>query len=178
MPTGGDSANIAVFNWILFQPTAQTDLETDEVVPRLLSRQEMYMSEEDPVYRLRHHHQWPLNFSSKEHTDAENMIVSLSAFGRSLYLNLTRDLNIFSRNFVIEERLRNQSVVFRHLSTKQLCFYSGFIINHTDSLASLSTCGGLVNLSFVFGYLINETTELLLISVNQMKWFIENIKLT
>lgn len=126
--------------------TAQTDLETDEVVPRLLSRQEMYMSEEDPIYRLRRHQQRPLSFSSKEHSKAENMIVSLSAFGRSLYLNLTRDLKIFSRNFVIEERLRNQSVVVRHLSMKQLCFYSGFIINDTDSLASLSTCGGLVGL--------------------------------
>ncbi|XP_047218774.1 A disintegrin and metalloproteinase with thrombospondin motifs 17 isoform X5 [Girardinichthys multiradiatus] len=125
--------------------TAQTNLETDEVVPRLVSRQEMYLSE-DPVYRLRQRHQWPLDFSSKEHSEAENIIVSLSAFGRSLYLNLTQDLKILSRDFVVEERLRNQSVVVRHLSMKQLCFYSGFIINHTDSLASLSTCGGLTGL--------------------------------
>lgn len=35
------------------------------------------------------------------------------------------------------------------LSKNQLCFYSGAIINHTDSLASVSTCGGLVNVSAV-----------------------------
>ncbi|XP_008403161.1 A disintegrin and metalloproteinase with thrombospondin motifs 17 [Poecilia reticulata] len=125
--------------------TAQTDVETAEVIPRLLSSQETYLSE-DPAYRLRRHHQWPLDFSSKEHSEAENVIVSLSAFGRSLYLNLTRDRKILSRDFVIEERLRNQSVVVKHLSMKQLCFYSGFIINHTDSLASLSSCGGLTGL--------------------------------
>ncbi|XP_015248575.1 PREDICTED: A disintegrin and metalloproteinase with thrombospondin motifs 17-like [Cyprinodon variegatus] len=125
--------------------TAQADLETDEVVPKLLSRQEVYLSE-DPIYRLRRHHQWPLDFSSKQHSVAENLIVSLSAFGRSLYLNLTRDLKILSRDFVVEERLRNQSVVVRPFSMKQLCLYSGFIINHTDSLASLSTCGGLTGL--------------------------------
>uniref|UniRef100_A0A3Q2EDU1 ADAM metallopeptidase with thrombospondin type 1 motif, 17 n=1 Tax=Cyprinodon variegatus TaxID=28743 RepID=A0A3Q2EDU1_CYPVA len=123
----------------------QADLETDEVVPKLLSRQEVYLSE-DPIYRLRRHHQWPLDFSSKQHSVAENLIVSLSAFGRSLYLNLTRDLKILSRDFVVEERLRNQSVVVRPFSMKQLCLYSGFIINHTDSLASLSTCGGLTGL--------------------------------
>uniref|UniRef100_M3ZG62 ADAM metallopeptidase with thrombospondin type 1 motif 17 n=1 Tax=Xiphophorus maculatus TaxID=8083 RepID=M3ZG62_XIPMA len=135
----------AMFNWTLFLPTAQTDVETAEVIPRLLSSQETHLSE-DPAYRLQHHHQWPLDFSSKEHSEAENIIVSLSAFGRSLYLNLRRERKILSRDFVIEERLRNQSVVVRHLSMKQLCFYSGFIINHTDSLASLSTCGGLTGL--------------------------------
>uniref|UniRef100_A0A3Q2GNR5 ADAM metallopeptidase with thrombospondin type 1 motif, 17 n=1 Tax=Cyprinodon variegatus TaxID=28743 RepID=A0A3Q2GNR5_CYPVA len=98
---------------------AQADLETDEVVPKLLSRQEVYLSE-DPIYRLRRHHQWPLDFSSKQHSVAENLIVSLSAFGRSLYLNLTRDLKILSRDFVVEERLRNQSVVVRPFSMKHV----------------------------------------------------------
>ncbi|XP_012717092.2 A disintegrin and metalloproteinase with thrombospondin motifs 17 isoform X1 [Fundulus heteroclitus] len=125
--------------------TAQTDLETDEVVPRLLSRQETYLAQ-DPVYRLRRHHQGPMDFSSKEHSEPENIIVSLSAFGRSLYLHLTRDLKMLSRDFIVEERLRNQSVIVRHVSMKQLCFYSGFIINHTDSMASLSICGGLTGL--------------------------------
>uniref|UniRef100_A0A3Q2UM19 ADAM metallopeptidase with thrombospondin type 1 motif 17 n=1 Tax=Fundulus heteroclitus TaxID=8078 RepID=A0A3Q2UM19_FUNHE len=136
---------LLLFNWTLFPPTAQTDLETDEVVPRLLSRQETYLAQ-DPVYRLRRHHQGPMDFSSKEHSEPENIIVSLSAFGRSLYLHLTRDLKMLSRDFIVEERLRNQSVIVRHVSMKQLCFYSGFIINHTDSMASLSICGGLTGL--------------------------------
>lgn len=63
----------------------------------------------------------------------------------------------------MEERRGDQSAALSRLSEKQLCFYSGSVINHTSSLASVSTCGGLVNPSF-FSLL---RTVLMLLSLYQ-----------
>ncbi|KAI3376827.1 hypothetical protein L3Q82_000404 [Scortum barcoo] len=79
-------------------------------------------------------------------SDPVNIVLSLPAFGRNLYLDLTRDSKFLSGDFVVEERHKNQSAAVRRLSEGQLCFYHGSIINHTDSLASVSTCGGLTGL--------------------------------
>ena len=136
--------------WLnLSLPTALAELETDEVVPQLLSRQKAPLSVHT-VHTLKHHGHWSIDVQREVHPAPQNIIVSLPAFGNNLYLNLTRDHSILASDFVVEERLKDQRVVVNHLSTNQLCFYSGFIINHTDSLASLSTCGGLVNLSKFF----------------------------
>ncbi|KAK1890761.1 A disintegrin and metalloproteinase with thrombospondin motifs 17 [Dissostichus eleginoides] len=125
--------------------SAQTELETDEVVPRLLSGQEAHLSSRHTVRSLRRRGQRSLHGPGGGPSDPDHIILSLPAFGRSLYLNLTRDSAFLSRDFVVEERLSGeQSPAVSSLSREQLCFYSGSIINHTDSLASLSTCGGLV----------------------------------
>ncbi|KAM4593749.1 A disintegrin and metalloproteinase with thrombospondin motifs 17 isoform 1-T1 [Odontesthes bonariensis] len=121
------------------------ELETDEVVPQLLSRQKAHLSVHT-VHTLKHHGQWSMDAQREVHPEPQNIIVSLPAFGNNLYLNLTQDHSILASDFVVEERLKDQRVVVNHLSTNQLCFYSGFIINHTDSLASLSTCGGLTGI--------------------------------
>ncbi|XP_013888719.1 A disintegrin and metalloproteinase with thrombospondin motifs 17 [Austrofundulus limnaeus] len=124
--------------WLLFsslchgRPPAQAKLEADEVVPRLLSLQEMDLM-------LPHHQR-------SEHSKSEYIFILLPAFGNKLYLNLTRDFAVFSKNIVVEERLGNQSVVVRRLTMDQRCFYSGFIINQINSVASLSTCAGLTGL--------------------------------
>ncbi|XP_017295744.1 A disintegrin and metalloproteinase with thrombospondin motifs 17 [Kryptolebias marmoratus] len=118
---------------------AQAELKADEVIPQLLSLQEMDLL-------LPYHGQWSLGSSSAEHSEPDNIIILLPAFGSNLYLNLTRDFAVFPKNIVVEERLRNQSVVVRRLTMNQLCFYSGYIINQIDSMASLSTCGGLTGL--------------------------------
>ncbi|XP_037549289.1 A disintegrin and metalloproteinase with thrombospondin motifs 17 [Nematolebias whitei] len=107
-------------------PPAQAELEAEEVIPWLLSLQEMD--------KLLPYH---------GHSKPDYIIVLLPAFGHNLYLNLTRDVAVFPKNIVVEERFRNQSVVVKHLTMNQHCFYSGFIINQMDSVASLSTCGGL-----------------------------------
>uniref|UniRef100_A0A671THT2 ADAM metallopeptidase with thrombospondin type 1 motif 17 n=1 Tax=Sparus aurata TaxID=8175 RepID=A0A671THT2_SPAAU len=130
--------------------TAQSELETDEVVPRLLSGQETHLSSDHTVRTMRHRGQRSLDGPGGGHSDPENIILSLPAFGRNLYLNLTRDSTFLSGDFVVEERRRDQSAAVSRLSTNRLCFYSGSIVNHTDSLASLSTCGGLVNPSYIF----------------------------
>uniref|UniRef100_A0A4W6D1F4 ADAM metallopeptidase with thrombospondin type 1 motif 17 n=1 Tax=Lates calcarifer TaxID=8187 RepID=A0A4W6D1F4_LATCA len=126
--------------------TAQSELETDEVVPRLLSGQEAHLSADHTVRALRRRGQRSLDAAGGGHFDPDNIILTLPAFGRDLYLNLTRDSTFLSGDFVVEERRGDQSAAVRRLSTNQLCFYSGSIVNHTGSLASLSTCGGLTGL--------------------------------
>ncbi|XP_071344258.1 A disintegrin and metalloproteinase with thrombospondin motifs 17 isoform X1 [Trachinotus anak] len=126
--------------------TAQSELETDEVVPRLLSGQEAHLSTDHTVRTLRRRGQRSLDGSRGGHSDPDNIILTLPAFGRDLYLNLTWDSTFLSGDFEVEERRRDQSAAVRRLSVDQLCFYSGSIINHTDSLASMSTCGGLTGL--------------------------------
>lgn len=120
------------------------------MVPRLLSGQEAHLSSEHTVLSLRRRGQRSLDAPGGGHSDPDNIILSLPAFGRNLYLNLTRDNAFLSGDFVVEERRKDQSAATSRLSMKQLCFYSGSILNHTDSLASLSTCGGLVNPSSLF----------------------------
>ncbi|XP_024911631.1 A disintegrin and metalloproteinase with thrombospondin motifs 17 [Cynoglossus semilaevis] len=124
--------------WVAF--SAQSELETDEVVPRLLSGQEAHLSTDHSVRRRG---QRSLGAGGGRHPDPDNIILTLPAFGTDLYLNLTRDATFLSRDFVVEERRRGQSSEVTRLSNQQLCFYSGSIINRTDSLVSLSTCGGL-----------------------------------
>lgn len=116
------------------------------MVPRLLSGQEAHLSS-----TLRHRGQRSLDVPGGGHSDPDNIILSLPAFGRNLYLSLTRDSKFLSGDFVVEERRGDQSAAVSRLSTNQLCFYSGSILNHTQSLASVSTCGGLVNPSSFLG---------------------------
>uniref|UniRef100_A0A672G7G4 ADAM metallopeptidase with thrombospondin type 1 motif, 17 n=1 Tax=Salarias fasciatus TaxID=181472 RepID=A0A672G7G4_SALFA len=147
-PAAGTPAPPNPCSLLVSPPTAQTEPETDEVVPRLLSGQEAHLSPELRGRTLRHRGQRSLDARSDPDPDSDpdHIILSLPAFGSDLYLNLSRDSGFLSGDFVVEERRREQSAaVRRRLSTQQLCFYSGSIINHTDSLASVSTCGGLVN---------------------------------
>ncbi|XP_035538113.1 A disintegrin and metalloproteinase with thrombospondin motifs 17 [Morone saxatilis] len=135
-----------LFSLLCIGLTAQSELETDEVVPRLLSAQEAHLSSDHTVRTLRHRGQRSLDAPGAGPSDPDRIILSLPAFGRELYLNLTRDSKFLSGDFVVEERRRDQSAAESRLSTDRLCFYSGSIVNHTDSLASVSTCGGLTGL--------------------------------
>lgn len=117
------------------------------MVPRLLSGQEAHLSPEHTAHSLRRRGLRSLDEPGDESSYPDNIILSLPAFGRNLYLNLTRDNTFLSGDFVVEERRSDQIAAVSRLSMNQLCFYSGFIVNHTDSLASISTCGGLVNTS-------------------------------
>lgn len=114
------------------------------MVPRLLSLQEAHLSSGHTDRTQRRRGQRSLDESGEGPSDPLNIILSLPAFGRILYLNLTRDSVFLSRGFAVEERHGDRSAAVSRLSMNQLCFYSGFIVNHTDSLASLTTCGGLV----------------------------------
>lgn len=128
------------------------------MVPRLLSGQEAHLSPQHTLHSLRRRGLRSLDSPGAGPSYPDNIILSLPAFGRDLYLNLTRDTMFLSGDFVVEERRSDQIAAVSRLSMNQLCFYSGSIVNHTDSLASISTCGGLVNtysfLALVKGQLV------------------------
>uniref|UniRef100_A0A665TIL3 ADAM metallopeptidase with thrombospondin type 1 motif, 17 n=1 Tax=Echeneis naucrates TaxID=173247 RepID=A0A665TIL3_ECHNA len=142
---GGQSGSCGGGSWPRGGVSSQSEPETDEVVPRLLSGQEAHLSADHMGRSLRRRGQRSLDGPEGGQPDPDNIVLTLPAFGRDLYLNLTWDSRFLSGDFQVEERGRNQSAV-RRLSMDQHCFYSGSIINHTDSLASLSTCGGLTGL--------------------------------
>ena len=110
----------------------------------LLSGLEAHLSSDPTLRTSRSRAQRSLDSSWGGNSDPDNIIVSVPAFGRKLYLNLTRSRLFLSREFVVEERRSDQDAALSRLSANQLCFYSGSVINHTSSLASVSTCGGLV----------------------------------
>lgn len=111
----------------------------------LLSGLEAHLSSDHTIRTLQNRAQRSLDSPWGGNSDPDNIIVSVPAFGRNLYLNLTRSRLFLSMDFVVEERRRDQDAALSRLSANQLCFYSGSVINHTSSLASVSTCGGLVN---------------------------------
>lgn len=118
------------------------ELDTDVVVPTLLSGPEAHLSREHS--RLTPPRgQRSVNVSGGLHSGPQDILVALPAFGRHLVLNLTRDTSFLSGDFVVEERRAEQSTEMQRVP--QLCFYSGYVVNQSGSVASLSTCGGLVS---------------------------------
>ncbi|XP_037688836.1 A disintegrin and metalloproteinase with thrombospondin motifs 17 isoform X2 [Choloepus didactylus] len=76
------------------------------------------------------------------------LLLHLPAFGRDLYLQLRHDLRFLSRGFEVEEVVE-AGAAGRRGRPAELCFYSGRVLGHPGSLASLSACGaagGLVGL--------------------------------
>lgn len=74
-----------------------------------------------------------------------HLFVSLPAFNRELYLELQRDEAFLADSFMVEERSRGESIQHEPDFKGRVCFYTGNVFNHTDSFASLDTCGGLVS---------------------------------
>ncbi|XP_067827742.1 A disintegrin and metalloproteinase with thrombospondin motifs 17 [Heptranchias perlo] len=72
----------------------------------------------------------------------DHIYLSLPAFGTDLGLYLTRDLRFLSSAFTVEERGEGDGAP-RPIPAEQLCFYTGHVLNHSRSFASLSTCNGL-----------------------------------
>lgn len=74
-----------------------------------------------------------------------HLFVSLPAFSQELYLELQRDEAFLAEGFMVEERSRGESTQREPAFKGRVCFYTGTVFNHTDSFASLDTCGGLVS---------------------------------
>lgn len=74
------------------------------------------------------------------------LLLRLPAGGSELYLQLRRDLRFLARDFVVEQRRGEgqRAAGPRRPSEERLCFYTGHVLNRSDSFASLSTCAGLV----------------------------------
>ncbi|XP_039348912.1 A disintegrin and metalloproteinase with thrombospondin motifs 17 isoform X4 [Mauremys reevesii] len=90
--------------------------------------------------------------------EEEAVLLRLAASGRELYLHLRRDLHFLARGFAVEEP--GEARARRRPPAEQLCFYTGHVLNSSDSFASLSTCAGLI------GYIQIGTEQLLIQPVN------------
>ncbi|XP_012672675.2 A disintegrin and metalloproteinase with thrombospondin motifs 17 [Clupea harengus] len=122
---------------------AQSGSETDLVVPYELKREEVHLLQE-ALGRSGSRSQRSLQHPTSLR---DNLFFSLPAFGKELYLQLRRDDSFLSDGFVVEERAEDGSAQHtRVLEATRGCFYTGSVLNHTDSFASVSTCGGLTGL--------------------------------
>ncbi|XP_015221568.1 A disintegrin and metalloproteinase with thrombospondin motifs 19 [Lepisosteus oculatus] len=94
--------------------------------------------------------------------------LKIPAFGKDLYLILKRDSRFLSQKFMVEKRLKarkaslHNSPVPSSSSTERSCYYSGTVLNYAESIASFSTCVGLmgfiqVNEDFLFIEPLNDT---------------------
>lgn len=82
----------------------------------------------------------------RQRAAAEDLLLRLPAAGAELYLHLRRDLRFLARGFVVEQRRgeARRAPNPRRPPEERLCFYTGHVLNRSDSFASLSTCAGLV----------------------------------
>ncbi len=112
--------------------------ETDVVVP-----QELRL---DEVHLLQGAYRWSRGRRRRsDHQHEDHLFLRLPAFGKELYLQLQRDDSFLAEGFVTEERGEEGSVQHEPVLRVRRCFYTGAVLNHTDSFASLDTCGGLVS---------------------------------
>ncbi|XP_053557622.1 A disintegrin and metalloproteinase with thrombospondin motifs 19 [Bombina bombina] len=100
--------------------------------------------------------------SAQPSENAGKMRLRIPAFGKELYLLLKKDNHFLSPNFVIEERPLEGRGSSPTGDTDRDCYYSGTVLGHRGSLASFSTCGGLlgfiqVNEDFIYVEPLNTT---------------------
>ncbi|XP_061101931.1 A disintegrin and metalloproteinase with thrombospondin motifs 17 isoform X1 [Conger conger] len=128
--------------------TADSGDETDVVVPfQLTGDEEVHLLH---VLRRsgRRRGQRSLTHPERHHSEKneDNLVLMLPAFGMELYLQLERDAGFLSPDFIIEEKDDKRTTQQTHIPINKLCFYTGRVFNHSNSFASLSTCGGLTGL--------------------------------
>uniref|UniRef100_A0A8B9KUX4 ADAM metallopeptidase with thrombospondin type 1 motif, 17 n=1 Tax=Astyanax mexicanus TaxID=7994 RepID=A0A8B9KUX4_ASTMX len=88
---------------------------------------------------------WSVGRRRRSDAHPDHLFLSLPAFGQELYLELQRDEAFLSEGFVVEERSEAGSVQHEPNFKGLSCFYTGAVLNHTNSFASLDACGGLVS---------------------------------
>ncbi|KAJ8393068.1 hypothetical protein AAFF_G00067510 [Aldrovandia affinis] len=120
--------------------TADGEHETDVVVPRALSGNRGHRLRDGFARGGSSRSSESKPPRSGDHGD--RLFLMLPAFGTELYLNLRRDSGFLSEGSVIEERDERGTARLTHITDDRRCFYTGTVLNHTNSFASLSTCGG------------------------------------
>lgn len=123
---------------VLSSPSARSiEYETDLVVPSELQQEQVELIWEAS--------RWSRGRRRRSENQHGHLFVSLPAFSRELYLELQRDEAFLAEGFMVEERNQGESVQREPAFKTRVCFYTGSVFNHTDSFASLDTCGGLVS---------------------------------
>ncbi|XP_058636642.1 A disintegrin and metalloproteinase with thrombospondin motifs 17 isoform X1 [Onychostoma macrolepis] len=141
----GRDSLLLFFSFILFRIglnaiSAQSAMyETDVVVPQELRP--------DEVHLLQGAYRWSRGRRRRsDHQQEDHLFLRLPAFGKELYLQLQRDDSFLAEGFVTEERSEEGSVQHEPVLRVRRCFYTGAVLNQTDSFASLDACGGLTGL--------------------------------
>ncbi|XP_078531739.1 A disintegrin and metalloproteinase with thrombospondin motifs 19 [Lissotriton helveticus] len=73
--------------------------------------------------------------------DSEDLRLWVPAFGKEFFLLLKRDNRFLAQSFLVEERLHDQTGSAKSELGERSCYYSGTVLRHHASHASLSTCG-------------------------------------
>ncbi|KAI1904134.1 hypothetical protein AGOR_G00002560 [Albula goreensis] len=118
--------------------------EMDLVVPVMLSRNDVHLLQ-DVFGRSKSRRGQRSAAESKtlqSNKEGDDLFIMLPAFGRQLYLHLQRGAGFLSEGCVIEETDVKGTIRVTNISDDRLCFYTGRVLNHTNSFASVSTCGG------------------------------------
>ncbi|XP_066557612.1 A disintegrin and metalloproteinase with thrombospondin motifs 17 isoform X2 [Amia ocellicauda] len=126
--------------------SADSGDETDLVVPAMLSRDEIHLLRAEAGHNRAQRSLPGADSRGSQVEDGDNLFLRLPAFGRDLYLHLQRDPGFLSDSFIIEERGDKETKKLTHIPYDKRCFYSGRVLNHSNSFASLSTCAGLTGL--------------------------------
>ncbi|KAL1007484.1 hypothetical protein UPYG_G00087400 [Umbra pygmaea] len=141
--------SIFIFYFGVEAISAHSGYDTDGVdimTPMVLSGLESHLLLASTGHSVRRRGQRSVVSTDKQNPE-DTLFISLPAFGRHMYLQLKRDAGFLSEGFVVEEMRGEKDPPKRsHLSIGKRCFYSGWIVNHTESFASLNTCGGLTGL--------------------------------
>ncbi|KAM6985144.1 A disintegrin and metalloproteinase with thrombospondin motifs 19-like [Aplochiton taeniatus] len=98
--------------------------------------------------------------------------LKILAFGRDLHLILKRDTRFLSQKFMVERRQKELKASKRSppafspaSGADRDCYYSGTVLNYAGSVASFSTCAGLMGFihidgDFLYVEPVNQTLEL------------------
>ncbi|XP_067839357.1 A disintegrin and metalloproteinase with thrombospondin motifs 19-like [Heptranchias perlo] len=100
--------------------------------------------------------------SASSSSPSPGLQLKIPAFGRELYLSLRRDSRFLSGSFTVHNRRSRHHTSVRSYRGEHACYYSGYVHNYRGSLASFSTCGGLmgfiqINEEFIFIEPLNHT---------------------
>ncbi|XP_035252596.1 A disintegrin and metalloproteinase with thrombospondin motifs 17-like [Anguilla anguilla] len=122
--------------------TANNGDETEMVVPLALSRSEFHLLQDASGRSWNRRRQRSNAESEVLQSDKNDVFLLLPAFGKELYLHVKRDARFLSDRFAIEEKNEDGTIRLANVSDYQLCFYTGKVLNYTNSLASFRICGG------------------------------------
>ncbi|XP_062340399.1 A disintegrin and metalloproteinase with thrombospondin motifs 19-like [Osmerus eperlanus] len=94
--------------------------------------------------------------------------LKIPAFGRDLHIIVKRDTRFLSQKFMVERRQKARKASPSNgpgstaANSEKACFYSGTVLNYKGSVASFSTCAGLmgfiqINNDFLYIEPVNQT---------------------
>ncbi|XP_072258761.1 A disintegrin and metalloproteinase with thrombospondin motifs 17 isoform X2 [Pyxicephalus adspersus] len=127
---------------LLLSPAECSDQEVEVVIPQLIWAGEVPLPlqrDESVFSNIRR----PRSLTTGVGSHPDNMYIHLPAFGQNLHLHLQRNLKFLASGFVVEERTELGEKVQTRIPVHELCFYTGEVLNHNKSFASLSACAGL-----------------------------------